>query len=457
MKRRDLLKTAAFAGLAGGAGVPEVRAAASDRIAMALIGCGGMGRMDLADFQKNPDVEIRAVCDVDRPRAEHARELAGGKPDVYGDYRRVLERKDIDAVIVATPDHWHPLITIHACEAGRDVYVEKPISHNVREGRLMVEAARRHNRVVQVGIQQRSGSHFQRAVKAVQDGRIGKVHFAQCWNHNTGSAEGMGFPPDQEPPAGLDWDLWLGPAPKVPYNPARRNFRAWWDYAGGELTNWCVHLIDIVHWAIGQDTPLSVASSGGKYFVKDGRDCPDTQEVLWEYPGNCLVRYSTMEHNSFGPNGNPGWKPFGSYGIMLQGTLGTLFVDRAGYEIIPQAMEHRDEAAQYSREAYDDLTGVGMYFNADGPNERGTTSTQHRPHVRNFLDCVKSRQKPVGDIETGHRSTATCLIGNIALRTDQKLRWDGAAERFTNSAEANKLLTRHYREPWHLAGLEPQS
>jgi predicted dehydrogenase len=341
-----------------------------------------------------------------------------------------------------------------ACEAGKDVYVEKPVSHNVREGRLMVEAARRHRRIVQVGLQQRSGSHFQRAVRAVQEGRIGRVHFAQCWNHTGGAdPKGMGFPADTDPPAELDWDLWLGPAPRVPYNPARRNFRVWWDYAGGELTNWCVHLLDVVHWATGLDQPLTVASSGGKYRIKDCRECPDTQEVIWEYP-DLLVRYSTMVHNSFGPNGDPGNKPFGSYGIMLQGTEGTLTIDRAGYQITPQMKGHAEAVSQPWREAFDDLNGAGMYYTSAAIAERGTTSVQHLPHVRNFLDCVKSRQTPAADIEAGHRSTAACLLGNIALRTGQKLQWDGGRERFTNNDAANQRLTRTYRKPWHLPGLE---
>jgi predicted dehydrogenase len=290
MKRRTFLATPAITvAAAQGAG-------ADDRIGVGVIGCGGMGRMDLIDFQRQAEVEIRAVCDVYRPNAETAAKLVNGKPDLYNDYRRVLDRKDIDAVIVATPDHWHPLITVQACDAGKDVYVEKPISHNVREGRLMVEAARRNNRVVQVGIQQRSGAHFQRAAAAVREGRIGKVHFAQCWNHGySASNKGMGYPKDEPVPAGLDWDLWLGPAPKIAYNPARRNFRAFFDSAGGELTTWCVHLIDVVHFATGSDTPLTVSSSGGKWYFDDCRDCADTRR-WWEYPGNMLVRYSTMVH-----------------------------------------------------------------------------------------------------------------------------------------------------------------
>lgn len=449
MKRRSFLASPGVA-----AAPVQTRGAAADRIGVAVIGCGGMGRADLADFQKEPEVEVRAVCDVFRPHAEAAAKLAARPPVIENDYRRLLERKDIDAVVIATPDHWHALMTIDAVNAGKDVYVEKPVSHNVREGRLMVEAARRNRRVVQVGIQQRSGAHFQRAVRAVQEGRIGKVRLAQCWNHNySPSTKGMGFPADEVPPPGLDWDLYLGPAPAIAYNPARRNFRVFWDYAGGELTNWCVHLIDVVHWALGVDAPLTVASSGGKWYFEDCRECADTQEVIWEYPGNLLVRYSTLAHNSFGPNGHPGNKSFGSYGVMLQGDKGTLFIDRAGYEIVPQMQMHREKVFEGSREAYDDLTGMGQFFTSSITPERGATSMQHRPHVRNFLDCVRSRAQPAGDIETGHRSTAACLLGNIALRTGAKLQWDGAREQFQNSPAANAMLRRDYRKPWTLPGL----
>jgi predicted dehydrogenase len=451
MKRRTFLETTALSA----APLQQARPSANDRIGVAVVGCGGMGRVDLADFQRQPEVDIVAVCDVFRPNAEAAAKTTGNKAEVYADYRRILERKDVDVVVVATPDHWHPLITVQACDAGKDVYVEKPISHNVREGRLMVEAARRNKRVAGVGIQQRSGAHFQRAVEAVQQGRIGKVHFAQCWNHNySPSTAGMGFPPDADPPADLNWDLWLGPAPKIPYNPARRNFRAFWDYAGGELTNWCVHLIDVVHWAMQVDAPLSVTSTGGKWYYNDCRDAADTQEVIWEYPGHLLVRYSTMVHNSYGPNGQAGNKSFGSYGVILQGTKGTLFIDRAGYEIIPQMEMHSERISQGWSEGYDDLIGMGQYFTAQTAGERGATSLQHKPHVRNYIDCVKSREKPAGDIEIGHRSTTTCLLGNIALRTGEKLQWDATTEKFTNgSAAANAMLTREYRSPWTLPGL----
>ncbi len=452
MDRRGFLKKtaaapASFALASGGAAT-----AASDRVNVALIGCGGMGSLNLTDFQRNPEPQIVAVCDVFRPNAERARTMSGGKAEVYSDFRRVLERKDVDAVIIATPDHWHALMAIEACNAGKDVYVEKPASYCVREGRLMVEAARRNKRIVQVGQQQRSGTHFQRAVKAVWDGRIGKVHYAQCWNHNSVSSRGAGKPADAPAPPEMDWDMFLGPAPQKPYNPSRRNFRLYFDYNGGELTNWGTHLIDIVHWAMKVPGPLSATASGGNYHVDDCRDTPDTLEVLYEYPG-FLLRYSAIYHNSYGHNGDPGHKPFGSYGILLHGTLGTLFINRAGYEITPQAEAHSDQGAQGFREAYDDLSGSGIYYTQLCLGERSTTSLQHMPHVRNFLDCLKSRALPAADIEIGHQSAAACHLGNIAYRTGTKIRWDSTTETIANSAEASKLLTREYRPPWRLAGL----
>jgi hypothetical protein len=198
--------------------------------------------------------------------------------------------------------------------------------------------------------------------------------------------------------------------------------------------------------------PLSVTGSGGKLYMKDCRDCEDTVQVVFEYPG-FLLQYSTLAHNSFGHNGHPGNKPFGSYGVMFHGTLGTLFVDRAGYEIVPQSRQRAEKISQSFREAYDDLSGLGIYFTTDSGSERGTSSLQHLPHVRNFLECMKTRQAPAAEIEIGHLSTVPCHLGNIALRTGQKLLWDAARERFTNSEEANRLLTRQYRAPWKLEGM----
>jgi len=347
MNRRDLFKSAA---LATGALAPQTRTAASpaapaanDRIGIGVIGCGGMGRMDLADFQKQPEAEVVALCDVYQPNLQEAHQLTGGKARTYSDFRKLLDDRAVDAVVVATPDHWHPLITVAACHAGKDVYVEKPVSNVVREGRLMVEAARLNKRIVQVGLQQRSGSHFQRAAEIVRSGEIGEIHYVQTWIHETSSPQGLGTPPDADPPAGLDYDFWLGPAPKVAFNPARflGNWRSFFAYGGGRITDWGVHLVDIVHMAMGVDTPRAVTASGGKLYVQDRRDTPDTQEVTWEYPG-FLLHYTCLLHNSYGHNGDAGHKPFGSYGIQFHGTRGTLFVDRAGYQVTPQMKSHTE-------------------------------------------------------------------------------------------------------------------
>jgi len=455
MKRREFLRNASLAGAALSVSTllePARMVAANDRVGVGLIGCGGMGRMDLSDFLKNPDVEAVAVCDVYQTNLEKALAVTQGKAKAYSDYRKLLENQDVQAVIIATPDHWHPLICIDACNSGRDVYVEKPVSNCIREGRLMVEAARRHGRVVQVGLQQRSGTHFQRAVKMVQEGQLGEIHYVQCWNHEYSKPEGMGNPPDSEPPAGLAWDFWLGPAPKVPFNRNRfgGTFRFFFEYGGGKLADWGSHLIDIVHWAMKVESPSGVTSSGGKYYLKDNRNTPDTQEVIYEYPG-FLLHYSTLQHNTYGHNGNPGAKPFGSYGILFHGILGTLFIDRAGYEVIPQPEMHAEPVGTQLRDV-DDLTGTSLYYTSQLNASRGTTSVQHPPHVRNFLDCVKTRERPRADIEVGHWATTACHLGNIALRVGEKILWDAATERITNSAKANEMVTRHYRAPWKLEG-----
>jgi predicted dehydrogenase len=456
MNRRDLFKNAALAGVAAtGTFSQRSRAAANDRIGIGVIGCGGMGRMDLTDLQKQPEAEIVAVCDVYEPNLKAAHKLTDGKAKTCSDFRKVLDDRTVDAVVVATPDHWHPLITVSACEAHKDVYVEKPVSNVVREGRLMVEAARRNQRIVQVGLQQRSGSHFQRAAHIVRSGDLGDVHYAQVWIHECASSVGLGMPPDSDPPAGLDWDFWLGPAPKASFNEEHflANWRSFFAYGGGRITDWGVHLVDIVHMAMGVEIPQTVVASGGKLYFRDRRDTPDTHEVTWEYPG-FVLHYTALHHNSYGHNGSPGNKPFGSYGIQFHGTRATLFVDRAGYEVTPQMKGHSEPEGISSRAAYDDLTGLSLYYDLDGPAGRGTTSVQHLPHVQNFLHCVKTREVPVADIEIGHRATTACHLGNIAWRTQQKLRWDGQAERFIGNEDANRWLTRPYRAPWKLEGLE---
>ncbi len=437
--RRDFIRRTAFttagAGIAlSGIGSPPKAFGANDKVLVGVIGTGRMGRDNLEDFAKQPEVEIALVCDVFGPNLEAGLKSCQGKAKTCKDFREVLDRKDIDVVIVATPDHWHALMAVEACKAGKDVYVEKPISTTLEEGRRMVEAARKYNRVVQVGTQQRSGIHFQKAVQAVQQGMIGKVSFVRTWNYANEYPEGIGNPPDAEPPADLDWDLWLGPSPKVPYNWNRfgvgdrwSTFRYFWDYAGGYMTDWGVHLLDIVQWAMKVDGPSAVTAAGSKFFIQDNADAPDTLQVTYEYP-SFICTYENRWDNGNSMYGK-------GYGIEFHGTDGTMFVDRSGFKLFPEKRGRGSK--QVDRTA---------------SMEMGSVNDEHFDHVRNFLDCVKSRQRPTSDIEIGHRSTSVCLLGNVALRSKQRIVWDVAKEKLIEGDDrAKKLLGREYRAPWKLS------
>ena len=280
MDRRDFVKTAGLAPFVG-----EVRGA-NDRIVVGQIGLGGRGKYELSVCLRNAGVRIAAVCDVYRPLVDGAVSMLGGKVDGYQDFRRILERKDIDAVFVSTPDHWHAIAAIMACQAGKDVYCEKPLTHTILEGRRMVEAARKYNRVVQTGSQQRSAEHYAKVVELIRGGYIGKVSFVECWNVINSVPDGMGNPPDADPPEGLDWDMYLGPAPMRRYNRNRfiYNFRWFWDYGCGMMTDWGAHHFDIIHWAMNVDAPLTAACAGGKYCLEDNSETPDAFAMDLEYP-----------------------------------------------------------------------------------------------------------------------------------------------------------------------------
>ena len=425
--------------------------APSDRVIVALVGCGGMGKSNLRNFVRMPEVQVAAVCDVwEHNRAGAARIAAGGVQQL-ADFRRVVDMKEVDVVIVATPDHWHAIPTIAALDAGKDVYVEKPLAHNVYEGRKIVEAAARNKRIVQMGTQQRSGEHFQEAVKLVRDGKLGKVARVHCWNYGNASPAGIGNPPDSAPPAGLDWDMYLGPAPKVPFNPNRFtwNFRWFWDYAGGMMTDWGVHLIDIAQWAMDAPSPSAVSASGGKFHLKDNRETPDTILAVYEYPG-FVMTYENRSGNAYVPDGR-------GYGILFYGSDGTLFLDRAGYELIPETTgQDTAPPPAYISEMKEAQTPLQPW---ERPRRmrpgrtsyaRGEGSDQNLSHTRNFLECLKSRKKPNSDAETGHFSTTAAHLGNVAFRSGAKIKWDAKHERVVDNPKANELLTREYRAPWRV-------
>lgn len=432
MERRDFIKGSAAAA-AGLALAPARVLGANDRIVAGFIGVGRQGQGNMRSFLKAENVVIAAVCDVYEPNLEKAAAIAGPGAAKIKDFRQVLDNKDINAVVISTPDHWHAYQAVAACQAGKDVYVEKPICVVVEEGRKMVEAARRYERVVQAGTQQRSGVHFEKAVELVRSGRLGKISVVRTWNFGNQSPEGIGNPPDSDPPPGLDWDLWLGPAPKRPFNPNRFGvneghfsfFRWFWDYAGGMMTDWGIHLLDIVQWAMDVEAPQAVTACGGKLFLKDNRETPDTLQVTYEYPG-WIAMYENRELNANPLLGK-------GYGILFHGTEGTLFVDRGGYELIPEK-RGRGAAA----------------VNRTEPVSEKNSNNHGAAHFANFAECVRSRKKPVCDIETGHRSTSTCLLGNVAYRSRQRLEWDAKAEKIPNAADARKYLSREYRKPWKL-------
>ena len=446
LRRRDVFKSGAAlavaaAGLSSGSlpamGAPSKVLGANDKLLVGVIGTGRMGRANMSAFASNEGVEIVAVCDCYGPNLDRAlkrlEEEEKPKPKAFRDFRKLLEMKEIDIVIVATPDHWHPLMSVMACRAGKDVYVEKPVSVVYSEGRKMVEVARETGRIVGVGTQQRSGDHFQRALEIVQSGRLGRITRVRTWNYTNEYPEGIGNPPDSDPPPELDWDMWLGPAPMRPFNINRfgvvddgrwSSFRWFWDYAGGWMTDWGTHLIDIVQWVMKVNGPKFVAASGGKYALLDNRETPDTLVASFEYPGFVCTYESRV---AAGPTDSGS-----SHGIEFHGTEGSLLLTRGGYELRPEMVKRGAE--RWART---------MPVSSGG-------SDQHATHVKAYLDCVRSRKRFISDIEDGHYASGTPHLANIALRLGRGLHWDCRAERFVNDPEADRMLSRSYRAPWKL-------
>ncbi len=452
MTRRSFLGNSACAATAAGLAaqaavspaIGQVRGA-NDRIRMGFIGIGNRGSELLGYFMAAPDVEIAALCDVYEPYLQRDRSKVdprilkevGSKAPKMGeqfskaparekDFRKLLERKDIDAVCIATPDHWHAIQTIMACEAGKDVYVEKPLTITIAEGRRMVEAAKRTGRVVQVGLNRRGSSIYQEAVGLVGGGAIGKVTLARALYTSLMYPNGIGNAQPGDPPPGMDWDMWLGPRAFRPYQytMAPYKFRWWQDYSS-QMGNWGVHYIDAIRWLMNERAPVSISAHGGKYLLTDDRTIPDTLEVTFEFSSGKMAVFGVYEASG-GPT-----LPEGE--VELRGTQGNLYIDDRGYHILPS------KPGQF-QEAQAGIQDQKKTF----PNRENPTVNM----VRNFLDSVKSRQKGWCDLEEGHRSTSFAHLANIALATKTRLTWDPEKEKFTNSPEANKLLDYEYRKPW---------
>ncbi|MBI3207453.1 MAG: Gfo/Idh/MocA family oxidoreductase [Candidatus Solibacter usitatus] len=437
MDRRTVLTTALSA-----AAYQRV-SGANDRIRLGIIGSGGRGRYVGGFMKTAPDVEFVAAADVSIPIAERAAQALGGpNATVFQDFRKLLERKDIDAVLVATPDHWHAMATVLAIRAGKHVYVEKPLAHNVKEGRAMVDAAKRTKLIVQCGTQQRSAPHFKEVAGLIRNGEVGNVHFVRVWNYNNISPSGIGKVPDSAPPAGLDWDMYCGPAPLVPYNSKRHvaTFRSFTDYAGGTITDYGTHRFDTVHQIMGVDAPKSVTAAGGRFELRDAGDVPDLIQVTYEYPG-FVMSYEACNFSAHGLGGRtPGMKYYNARhledrpnGMAFYGTKGALFTDRVGYEIYP-----------------DLKPGSSSEFRAQRTWKNTTDATSL--HAVNFIAAIRGQAPSACPIETGHKSTLIAHLGNIALRTGKKLSWDASKETFPGEDGANKLLGRKARAPWNLIG-----
>ncbi len=429
LSRRDFHKAGA-ASLTGAVSVAasgaSLRATApSNQKRLGFIGVGNRGKQLLSAFLDHPDAKVVALCDIYEPYWQRAQKQVGGKVETYDDFRRVLDRKDIDGVVIATPDHWHAVQMMLACQAGKDVYVEKPLSVTIREGRRMVDAARKHNRVVQVGTHRRSSRLYADLVSRVTGGALGKVTVARTYRLSNMFPKGIGKAPPSDPPAGLNWDMWLGPRAARPFQVtiAPYKFR-WWDAYSSQIANWGVHYLDAIRWVLGEEAPASISAHGGRFAIDDDRTIPDTLEAVFEFASGRLAVFGQYEASS-----NPAIR---SGEIEFRGTLGTAYSAERSFEFIAE------RSGQFQKEI-PRTTPVRVN------SQDGDLTWEH---ARNFLDCIVSRNRPNADVETGHRSTTFAHLANLALATRARLDWDAKTERVTNHPAANELLDYEYREPW---------
>lgn len=459
--RREFLAktTAAAAGLALGSKALTASeysriAGSNERIRVGFIGLGNRGSQLLRLFMSNPDCEIAAFCDVYEPymtrdrslvEPRYIRELGNQIPQMgekfqnpvkkYSDFRKLLEDKDIDAVVIATPDHWHAIQTIQSIQAGKDVYVEKPLTITIREGRMMVEAQAKSRQVVAVGLNRRGNSVYQKLAREIPAGKIGKVTVAQAFRINNMFPDGIGKMKDENPPAGLNWDMWLGPRAFRPYryNISPYKFRWWSDYSS-QMGNWGVHFMDVIRWMTGETAPVAISAHGGRYVVADDSDIPDTMQVTYEFKSGLIVNFCIYEASS------GGLFQFGE--VELRGTKGTLWANESGYRI---TAARPGQFQTWTRQIEDEV-----FESRNEPLPDGSSRDSTATLVRNFLDCVRSRQTPLCPLEEGHRSTSFAHLANIAIKVKSRLEWDPEKERFTNNEAANQLLHYEYRKPWKL-------
>lgn len=422
--RREFLGSSAknaagmAAGVVGLSGSVARASSPNDRVSVGVIGVRGQGRLLATGLAGLPEAAVTAVCDIDesvlQTAASEVAGIQGSAPRRERDFRRLLDDRSLDAVVIATPDHWHAPMTILACQAGKDVYVEKPVSLTLAEGGEMLAAAARHSTIVQCGLQQRSGAHFQSAVELIRSGKLGRVRLAKAWTVH--SRRSIGKKKDVPCPEGVDYDLWLGPAPAQAFNPNRfhYNWRWFWDYGTGELGNWGVHLLDVARWGLNVDWPNRVSATGGKFHFNDDQQTPDTLMVNYSF-GDKAITWEHRQWSRRGPEGR-------NAAVAFHGDQGTLIVDRGGWKVYDHA---------------ENLTAES--------SELAVT------HLRNFLDSVKHRTTPVCDLATGVISSGLCHLGNMAYRLGREVQLDPQRLSFGSDTEAAALAQREPRAGWEIA------
>lgn len=427
---------------------------ANDKIRVGFIGIGNRGSQLLALFMQEPDCEIAALCDIYKPYLLRDRGLVdpqyltsmpgqvpkmgenfSTKPVYYDDYRKLLEDKSIDAVCIATPDHWHAIQMIEAVKAGKDVYVEKPLTATIKEGRAMVNAQKDTNRVVAVGLNRRGNEVYQKLAKEISGGKIGKISVARAARVSNMFPNGIGKLKPEQPPKDFNWDMWLGPRAFRPYqyNIAPYMFRWWSDYSS-QMGNWGVHYMDAIRWMMGEVAPVAITAHGGKYVLDHDGDIPDTMQVTFEFASKAMISFSIFEATS------GELFPYGE--LELRGTKGIVYASQDGYRIIPTT---KGQFQNWDKLIENEEFNVPSSELTDGSNAYATATLVH-----NFLECVRSRKAPLCPLEEGHRSTSFAHLANISLAVKQRLEWDQVNERFTNSEKANQLLSYEYRKPWKI-------
>ena len=403
---------------------------ANDRVRLGFIGVANRGGQLITAFLKHDDMEIATLCDVDKSTLAKVKERLDGKPDTCGDFREVLERKDIDAVVIATPDHWHAIQTVDACDAGKDVYVEKPLSITIHEGRRMVEAARRNKSVVTVGLHRRSSELYARAAQMVQGDGIGQVSISRAYHRSNMFPVGIGKQKPSAPPAELDWDMWLGPRADRPFqaNLAPYRFR-WWMKYSSQTSNNGVHFLDCIRWMNGDLAPTSVCAMGGRFAIDDDRTIPDTLHVSYLFPAGRMLTFGMYETSGNRTLARGGY-------FEIRGTKGSMYCSDQYFEVVPERGGQFQSSEPRMKPVKVKSAGGNLSITAH--------------HARNFLDCIKNRKKPNADIEEGHRSTTMSLLAKISYATRSRLEWDPEKEQITNNEEANSMLHYEYRKPWKL-------